>query len=660
MAEIPSTAQSSKGVLGEGYNSDAQDFVGECVTGGVSFVGAQNAAIEFSKSMDSNSVASELGFGAGMKAKYGIMTTSGSSTFARSTKATSFSEVTIYRASYTFKNKKLVNVSLTPVGQTAQGAGQGGGGFTYENWDLTCGNEFIDQITLGASLYVCARIEFASREEKTRLTAKFNFKGPAFSASGNIKNASQSIGKRASITITAFQLGGHVELLSQIFSATLPGSGNQASAILRCSMDNPDACLAVFDKAIQYATNTSDPKSFPNQISPLSDFNNLTPGGPAELKYITAPWSDLALYSAPQVVNEAIKQARDSIERLFDFYLALVERIEELRSGTIRLSRRQRDTLLEIERTVQENITLIIDAAIKAYSKPGDAVSIASSLLTTITSVDEDQLDIYPEEFAQWYDLKDLPETLVETKDMIDFLVSSVSSDFNDFAAIEDKGEAVQKRLSESEEIRFAQDHDPSISEAKKDIIRSKTKAEFLTIDSINPFAFYNSLEQIYVIGGRDEFANIDRLGQCTGLKYLFLNPRADVASLDLSWLHNLTELESLSIIGTSRPRTATDNPILPPPKNTALDISSIPDLPNLATLSITALSVGSLVGFPSLKKLKNLELQDASINSLDGLQDFQKDNPTLVELDVRYNNVSKSTDSGYIGHMVSLTSVYW
>jgi hypothetical protein len=62
-------------------------------------------------------------------------------------------------------------------------------------------------------------------------------------------------------------------------------------------MDRIDACMRVLDSALTYATDTSDALSFPNQIRP--NYDPARPDDPAELAYITKPWSDLAFYPPP-------------------------------------------------------------------------------------------------------------------------------------------------------------------------------------------------------------------------------------------------------------------------------------------------------------------------------------------------------------------------
>jgi hypothetical protein len=69
--EIQSPGQPDKAVLGEGYNTKNEDFVGECLIGTVEFPGLQESSLQFSRSIEQNELSDALGFSAGGKAGTG-------------------------------------------------------------------------------------------------------------------------------------------------------------------------------------------------------------------------------------------------------------------------------------------------------------------------------------------------------------------------------------------------------------------------------------------------------------------------------------------------------------------------------------------------------------------------------------------------------------
>jgi hypothetical protein len=320
--EIPSTSQTEKAVLGEGYNFKEERFASECVMGSPIYAGAPESAIQYDRSMSSTELSDSLGFSVGAKARYRLISGSLSAKFASESSASDFSEVTVYSANYKFKNVKLNYTGLTPVGQQAKGSSSESN-LVWENWQRTCGHEYVSEITLGASLYISIKVEFATRADKSSFNAEFNIKGLMFGASGALNQASEKFGSRGFITIRAYQLGGDVSKLSKALSAETDVDGKHVSALIRCSMEDPSACLAVLDRAIDYAT-----QEFPEQIKP--DYNPDNPAGPAELLYITRPWEELALYPPPPLIAEGVKVARQDLGFQFEQNLKYRNRVRAL------------------------------------------------------------------------------------------------------------------------------------------------------------------------------------------------------------------------------------------------------------------------------------------------------------------------------------------
>jgi len=157
--EISAAAQITKGSLGRGYNAKKETFVGECVFGDVEFVGDQDATASLNRSLSQQELSNALGFSVGASARYGVTKGSIAAKFVSEASSNAYSEVTVYSAHYKFKNKKFKYKGLTEQGKAAKGFTTGT--TVGENWETVCGHEYVDQITLGASIYISAKIEFS-------------------------------------------------------------------------------------------------------------------------------------------------------------------------------------------------------------------------------------------------------------------------------------------------------------------------------------------------------------------------------------------------------------------------------------------------------------------------------------------------------------------
>ncbi|MGK5086622.1 leucine-rich repeat domain-containing protein [Bdellovibrionota bacterium FG-2] len=428
---LPAPAQKSQAVLGKGYNTKEERFVGECAIGDIEFAGMQNASIRFDRSLSEKETSDSLGFSVGGRARYGLIEASGAADFAKASAANAYSESTTYAAVYQFKNAKLKYTGLSPQGALAQKS---------HNWELTCGHEFVEQIELGAQLYINAKIEFSSKEEKESFNATLNVKGPAFSLGTTLSQASHSFGRTASVSIRVFQVGGNVSQLSSVFSKSAAkvdtkteeknGKGASASALLTCGMDQMDSCLEVLDNALEYATSKDDPNAFPAQIN-FKTLDTSTPNGPAMLKYITKPWSILAIYPPNPMIEEAVKAARKKLSFLFEESLKSSNRSQALLSGKIRLSPKQYRTLLNIDDRNSSNLAKILEASNVCYDDLANCNSAVAQVSSAIEHFEESQYTILPETFAQYCDNAKLPIHRVSLATTVEALLKVAHEDLS-------------------------------------------------------------------------------------------------------------------------------------------------------------------------------------------------------------------------------------
>jgi hypothetical protein len=442
--EIPAAGQSEQALLGTGYDVFKEEFVGQCVRGTTAHAGRPESFINFDRSLTESAVADQLGLQVGVKVRYGLFSGGLAAQFASESAASEFSDVTTYSHHISFQNHVMqfpgVGEGLTPQGLAAKGTGDTP--FVSDNWKLTCGHEFVSQITLGAKLFVSIKVEFATREDKQNFTASVSFQGPPVDVKASLQLASQRFGKRASVSISGYQLGGEPGRLARVFGASEGGT----APIVSASLNNPEAVVQVLDAVVSYST-----ADFPNQVDPSRSPN--TPGGPAFLSYITSPYAELGLFASPPIIEEATRQARSQLSELFERNAKHQQRLTRLLTGPIRLSTRQLERLDAIQRSVAQNLSLITEAAVICYTSATDGPAAVARVAERLEQFDSEEFEVRPESFAQWYDAKDLPGTLAAERAVVESLVNTVRNDFVDFEQIIDKGLAVQERIDTLETL---------------------------------------------------------------------------------------------------------------------------------------------------------------------------------------------------------------
>ncbi|WP_427005741.1 leucine-rich repeat domain-containing protein [Pseudarthrobacter sp. H2] len=429
---------SEKASLGQGYNVEAEEFCGQCVRGGMEFAGNQQSQLTFDRSMSEDAAASELGFEVGVKARYGLFSGSVAATFASESASSDYSDVTIYSHVISFKNAKFrfpgLDTGLTPEGQAARGTS--GGTFVGENWPITCGHEYVSQITLGAKLLVAVKVEFATREDKQAFSGEVNFQGPPVEVEASLRMASQRFGKTASLSLSAFQLGGDVRKLSEVFG-TDPGG----APLLVASLQNPEAVLAALNAAVKYGR-----EQFTDQVDPEMPLDS--PGGPAQLSYLTSPWAELGLFSVPPVIGDGVRLARRLISDEFEKNARYMRRVSRILNGPVRLSPRQLEHFKNLQRTVGRNLSLIQEAANVCYTDFARAAGKVAEVIEQLQDFTPEEFDVRPESFAQWWDMRNLPQMQVKDRDALQDIAAPLIADFVDFNAIEDQGLALQQKLA--------------------------------------------------------------------------------------------------------------------------------------------------------------------------------------------------------------------
>jgi hypothetical protein len=430
-ARLPSSDR--VGTIGGGWDANMEEWRGPCASGDIGYEGAQEASVKFDRSMSEKETASALGFSLNARARYGVYDGDLAASFAREASSSAFSESATYSALYKFKNAKLKNAALSTVGKTAWERGP-------ESFTKTCGHEYVDQLQLGARFMVNIKMEFSSKAEKQNFSANIGLRGPAFSVRAKLEQASQSLSRSASVSIRLFQQGGNISRITSALTGldvpiNLDDKSQTASAVVVCSMERIDACLKVIDGAVKYATDTKALGSFPDQIN-FDKLDLTSPSGPAILGYITAPWTDLAVYPPDPFTEANVLSARKQLFDAFEKQLGYANRIDAVLAGPIRLSPAQNVAFDDKKKTIYANIDAIVEAGktcFVAISKCGESKTDALSN-NNPNHLDED-FDVLPTTFAQWCDISNLPVHRLSMKRTVTELLTVAQLDLNSLGA---------------------------------------------------------------------------------------------------------------------------------------------------------------------------------------------------------------------------------
>lgn len=569
-SQITATGQNAA-ILGKGYDTKAQEWRGDCLKYSpqhIVRVGAQQSTVTFTRSLTAAELSNSLGFSAGTRFRYGVTESSAAADFAREAASSQYSETTTYAATYHFKNAYLNSDELSEYAKKRIGSGP----FVSDQFVETCGDEFVEQVILGAKLLINARIDFASSSDKERFAAEVSIQGPAFSLRAKLQQASARLSRSASVTISAFQLGGRVDRLSTIFSrGRAEGRGDgTAHALLTCSMDNIDSCLEVLTAALDYATSPDAPDAFPQQLANQYDPN--TGQGAADLTYITRSWSSKGLSVKPRILNAAIAGHRTSLDGAMDEQLKWKSRLDSLRYEVLRLSPEQGATFRVYQAAVDLNVQDIYRAAIVCYTDdllcPDSAANAARNVAKRQTDIqfDPTRLSITPQTFAQWCDYTGFQASvprpaLAATRRTVDALVKLARDNTTG-------GSVDEVWVKVGDQCQFAQDilqqlTTVGIAHAGLTDLRPITSLETIESLILRDNAIDDDGMKVGGLGRLKRLLRLDLSGNGIENSTHFVNLKS-LVSLDLTGNH-LSSVTDLATLTNLRVLALGGNPILEP-----------------------------------------------------------------------------------------------
>lgn len=454
-AEIPAGGRTGQAILGTGWDLEQEAFRGNCLDGDTVYTGQQVSSAIWDIVTDASEIQSKLGFTADARARYGAAKASLAAEFAKNSTSNAYSMVMTYKTEVRFKNAYLKDPKLTDVGKRYVSVDPGSGALIIkDDFKNGCGHEYVQEVLLGAALYMTVRIDFSTKEDKQRFAGRVSFATPASKVTSSLETASSDFKNQASVKVHMYQLGGDVSQLSTALGGAKTSIDGQSSyALVDCSITNLEACRGAINGMLKYASDNSDnATSFPKQFG-TENWKPGQPGGPAVIAYATKSYYTAGITPPNPFVDQSVKAARESLFAAFDRQLELSSRINALVKGTIPLSPQQQASINAVNTTVNENIAKIAGAGDTCYNDFTACTEKAARVLGELTNIEESALEVKLENFAQYCSAAELPGQEIELKKTVDALKSLARSKLTDIPVGNDECSKYAAVLEKQESI---------------------------------------------------------------------------------------------------------------------------------------------------------------------------------------------------------------
>jgi len=377
------SAQNNQAALiGYGYDSDKEHFLRPCVEGKVVYSGTSSSSLSLDRSLRYDELLARLGLSLSGRASFAVIDVSGSTKFAINSARTKYKDALIFSVELKGKNAMLSDITLNKRGQDIAKSAN------IKKVRATCGDEFVEQIELGGKLFISVTFEFANSELKTQFHSQAKFAlASLFEIEGKINTALEQFQDNVTISISALQIGGSVDRLSEILSS----KGQDGNLfIFRCSLENRTDCSKALNRMLVYAS-----EDFPTQFRKMHYLAGKAEGA-AFLRYQTRNYYDfgvMELYpeKSPILAME-IDVSRQKILQTYQKEAKDGERVQNLLQF-FRLNKEEFEKISNISHKIASNKIKLVRVGQLCYERPLLCVVEANKLYTL--RPDAGGLDIY-------------------------------------------------------------------------------------------------------------------------------------------------------------------------------------------------------------------------------------------------------------------------
>lgn len=525
------SGDSHAALLGMGYDTQSENFTEICVESQsrapgerIKYAGAPTASVSFDRSLSYEQLKNLLDVQVSGKLMIEGLSVRAAARFASEAASSDLSTSLVFANKIGGLYAILNQPGLSPAAKLA------GASLDSARIRSQCGDHFISQVELGAQLLVSMRFDFANKEAKSNFEAEIDLDFVSlFQVSGAAKVAMEKYKNTVGVTVSALQIGGDVSKLSQIFS----DASGDSKPLLRCSLDNVDACIKVMENVVAYASSPSA-GSFPSQLQNLQ-FDDTSPTGAAFLRYVSKSYYNAGLHelyaTPPALLAREIAEARERLLMQYETQARDRRRVQTLL--TLRLSAEDKARLERVDALLQDNVRRLTDTARVCYDAPTNCVATESQL--RLATYDPRDL----ERTLEFYDYCLLQKPEAASTETVKVLRASLGA--SERIGCEDLERDLQNELILDLSGQNISDVRPLLGLKKLrvlDLSRNK-------IRNIDALAQLPALRTLRLRG--NSISNIEPLAKASELESLDL---AFNRILDLSPLRELGELEELRLQG--------------------------------------------------------------------------------------------------------------
>ena len=336
-----------QGVIGSGYDSAKEDFTGvQCITAKETPTGPAESSFILDEQLDERQASNELGFSVGGRARYGVIEASASAQFLTAAKSNDFSVSAVYSARYLFPVQKAIDLRRNDIGEKAKNS--------FESWNSSCGNSFVDEVRKGAKLFPCALISLlGSRSRNFKRSFPFQARLPV--STQNLRTLQVPLEETSKCRSPLTSLAAMLSKVTDIFlDAAARGAYTQ------CTLGTFESCAKVIEGILAYASDTKH--GFPSQIAP-----DVKPG-PAVISYSVAEYPRAIYEGVFPHLAPAVALSRNTLSDEFEKNYAEYVLASRLLRGN--LTPHRRSAVQSSFDVIKKNQLLILNASKICYDTP--------------------------------------------------------------------------------------------------------------------------------------------------------------------------------------------------------------------------------------------------------------------------------------------------
>ena len=331
------------GSLGFGYDNQRDIFKPQtCLKGSSTEVGAGWSNLDFTSISKYEELKRHLGIEVNFNVKATFFKMKAETKFALDHRETILSRSLLFKVDVRLANGQFNQKGLSEFGQDMHNKGN-------QCFRNACGDQFLFQTERGGSLYMAMKFDFNNAERKKEFFAKMTGEYKVVDMSAEIQKTSSLVKENGKVTVSAYQLGGDVTKLANIF-----GTDSGLSPFLTCKLTEFEKCQQAMQNAINYAK---------------GDFANSINSKPHLLGYQGVSYKDMGVPIewvpvSPEII-EARKELAYEFEKQYSDLLLTRSWLDDFAND---LKPDEKQYLRDIEQALDINIELLTHAGMWCFS----------------------------------------------------------------------------------------------------------------------------------------------------------------------------------------------------------------------------------------------------------------------------------------------------